>query len=138
MFKHGLSISRDENLSGCLKPLAHPWTLVPESAWTEVGKEVTNIQRRVCETEPIKHSTVQTLLRTLVKRGAVAYDVDDRTFIFYPLVENLKVEQHALQDVIDRIFEGSAENLILSVVKNKYISPKELEKIRELLDKGDS
>ena len=105
--------------------------------WDKKRATAHEITNSLNETETIKHSTVQTLLRTLVKRGAVGYDVDNRTFVFYPLVEDMNVERDVIQDIIDRIFEGSAENMVLSIIKNKYISGEELEKIRELFDNED-
>lgn len=83
--------------------------------------------------EPIAHSTVQTLLRKLEQKGAVDHSIDDRTFIFFPLVEVEKVTKNALQEFIDRIFAGSPGGLVSYLIKNETISPDEMDQIRNLI-----
>ncbi len=87
---------------------------------------------------PIAHSTVQTLLRTLEDKGAIDHDIEDRTFIFYPLVENSNVVKHATERFINRIFNGSADRMISYMVKNQYISQEELKKISDMIDEDSS
>jgi len=64
----------------------------------------------------IAHSTVQTHMRALEKKGAVGHDMDDRTFIFYPLVDTDNVARHAVSDMVDTIFRDRRRlwSLILS------------------------
>ncbi|MFC1552550.1 BlaI/MecI/CopY family transcriptional regulator, partial [Candidatus Latescibacterota bacterium] len=89
------------------------------------------------EFEPIAHSTVQTLLRTLEKKGAIDHEIDDRTFIFYPLVKNEKVVEEELGTFIEKLFAGSTGSMVSYLVKNQYISSDELKKISELFDEKD-
>ncbi|MFC1541676.1 BlaI/MecI/CopY family transcriptional regulator [Candidatus Latescibacterota bacterium] len=87
--------------------------------------------------EPIAHSTVQTILRTLEKKGAIDHDIDDRTFIFYPLVKNEKVVKDELGNFLERLFAGSPGSMVSYLVKNQYISSDELKKISELFEEED-
>jgi len=105
--------------------------------WKKKRATAREITDALNEFEPIAHSTVQTLLRTLEDKGAIDHDVEDRTFIFYPLVNNEKVVKHATHDFIDRIFAGSADSMVSYLVKNQYISPEELKKISKLFDKEE-
>ena len=87
--------------------------------------------------EPTKRSTVQTFLRTLVKKGLVDYEVDDRTFIYYPIVEEKDVAHHAFQHFVEHVFEGSMEGFVSFFVRNNYVPPEKIEKIHRMLDKKD-
>ena len=40
VFKHGLPVRTTEEFCCCLKPLAHPWALIPESTGVQVGQKV--------------------------------------------------------------------------------------------------
>ena len=84
--------------------------------------------------KPTAHSTVQTLLRTLEKKGAVAHDVEHRTFIFRPLVQPGGVRRRATRDLVDRIFDGSPGGLVSYLLEHERIPRKELERIRRLID----
>lgn len=84
--------------------------------------------------EPIAHSTVQTLLRKLEAKGAVSHDIEDRTFVFYPLVQEDCVKQSAICELVDRVFAGSAAGLVAHLVEKGRVSGEELAQIRELID----
>jgi len=96
----------------------------------EITESLNNIQ-------PIAHSTVQTLLRKLEQKGAVDHSIDDRTFIFFPLVEVEKVTKNALQEFIDRIFAGSPGGLVSYLIKNETIPPNEMDQIRNLIEEKE-
>ncbi|MFC1539043.1 BlaI/MecI/CopY family transcriptional regulator [Candidatus Latescibacterota bacterium] len=98
------------------------------------AQEVTDILNK---SEPIKFSTVSTFLRSLVRKGAAAYDVDNRTYIYYPLVKEEEVAEYALNDMIDHVFAGSVDGFVSFIIKNKYFPPDELEKIRKLVEKEE-
>lgn len=89
------------------------------------------------KSEPIAHSTVQTLLRTLEAKGAVAHDVEGRTFVFYPVVDVDKVRQTATRDLLERMFDGSVSNLVSHLLKSERVSAKELKELRRLINEQE-
>ena len=103
--------------------------------WEKRRANAREITMTLNKIEPIAHSTVQTLLRKLEQKGAVDHDVEERTFIFFPLVKAEQVTQHAFRDFVDRIFAGSTGGLVSYLIKNEYISHDELDEVRALLDK---
>ena len=105
--------------------------------WEKGKANARDITLALNKIEPIAHSTVQTLLRKLEVKGAIDHDIEDRTFIFYPLVKSDNVTHHAFQDFVDRIFAGSTGGLVSYLIKNEYISPEELGEIRALLDEKE-
>jgi len=94
------------------------------------AREITDTLNRE---EPIAHSTVQTLLRKLEAKGAVAHDVEDRTFVFYPLVKEESVRQGATRELVNRIFGGSAAGLVAYLLENERVSGEELADIQKLI-----
>jgi BlaI family penicillinase repressor len=85
-------------------------------------------------TEPIAHSTVQTLLRTLQDKGSIEHKVDGRTFVFFPLVQEDKYRGTATRDLLDRAFGGNVSCLVAHLLKNERLSRKELAEIRDLIE----
>jgi BlaI family penicillinase repressor len=83
---------------------------------------------------PIAHSTVQTLLRKLEEKGSIAHDVEHRTFIFYPLVEEDSVTRSATRELVERVFGGDAAGLVAYLLKEERIPSKELSQLRQLID----
>src|SRR4051794_3766081 len=73
------------------------------------AREITDALSR---TEPIAHSTVQTLLRKLEAKGAVTHDVAERTFVFRALCQRSEVTESATRDLLTRLFDGSVYGLV--------------------------
>ena len=105
--------------------------------WDHGRINARDITEKMNESKPIAHSTVQTLLRKLEQKGAVDHDVEERTFIFYPLVKREKVTQYTLRDISDRMFAGSPSALVSNLIKNEKFTAQELAEIKKLLsEKG--
>ena len=95
------------------------------------AQEITDTLNKV---EPVKFSTVSTFLRILVRKGVIGFNIDKRTFIYYPVVKEEDIANHAVMDLIDHVFAGSKEGFVSFILKNKYIESGELKKIREMID----
>ncbi len=87
------------------------------------------------KSEPIAHSTVQTLLRQLENKGSVDHQLDGRTFYFYPVVQEDKVKKSATRELLQGVFEGSVRGLVSHLLDNEKVSAEELAEIRKLIDK---
>lgn len=87
-------------------------------------------------TSPIAHSTVQTLLRKLQDKGAVAHEKRDRTFYFRALVNEVDVTQRASLDFVNQMFKGSVSGLVAHLIENEQISDEELARLRELVNQS--
>ena len=101
--------------------------------WNKKRANAREITDELNKIEPIAHSTVQTLLRKLEAKEAVDHEIDNRTFIFYPLVKAEKVTQSALREFVDRIFAGSPSGLVSYLIKHEKISKEDMQKIRQLI-----
>ena len=95
------------------------------------ARDITDALNRV---QPVAHSTVQTLLRKLEAKGAVGHDVEDRTFLFYPIAKEAKITRSATRELVDRVFGGSVGGLISYLLRNERIPRDELEQLRRLID----
>lgn len=102
--------------------------------WEKKSATAQEITNAINETEPVKHISVQMLLRKLVQKGAIDYDVENRTYIYFPLVNKENAINKAMRNFVDHIFAGSKDDLVLYIIKNEYISEKKLKEIRKILD----
>jgi len=90
--------------------------------WEQKIATAQEITDKLSETEPTKLVNVQMTLKRLVEKGAVSYDVRDRTFIYYPLVDCSDAVRHAVHTFVDRVFDGSVDDLMLSIIDNEMDS----------------
>ncbi len=103
--------------------------------WEQGRSTAREITETLNRAEPIAHSTVQTLLRGLEEKGAVAHEAEGRTFVFFPLVEENQFKQSASRDLVERVFGGNAGTLVAHLLKNENVSRKEIEEIRKLINR---
>ena len=107
--------------------------------WQKVRVNAREITEELNKESPIAHSTVQTLLRKLEHKGAVTHAVEERTFVFRALVKADRVVESVSREVIDRMLDGSAGDLVCYLIKHERISKSELKEIRKLInEKGRS
>ena len=111
--------------------------LIMKALWQKNRATARDITGALQEQVDIAHSTVQTLLRKLEAKKAVGHDVEERTFVFYPLMTEEQVTRTATHDLLSRVFDGSAYGLVACLVRNENLSSKELERIRQLVHTGE-
>ncbi len=109
--------------------------LIMQVLWDRGRATAREITETINASQPIAHSTVQTLLRGLEKKGSISHKVDERSFVFFPLVEQDKFVETATRDLIERVFGGSAGTLVTHLLKHENVSRKELDEIRKLIDR---
>jgi BlaI family penicillinase repressor len=95
------------------------------------AREITDVLNG---SEPVAHSTVQTLLRQLEAKGAVGHEADSRTFVFFPRLKEDKVKRTAARDLLERVFGGNVGSLVAHLLKNERLSRSELDELQRLID----
>ncbi len=78
-------------------------------------------------------TTTYTVLKKCVERGAV--ERTEPGFVCRPLVTHEQVQAYETDELIDRMYGGSADRLVASLLGRQRLSPQELERLRELLDR---
>jgi len=107
---------------------------IMQSLWGRsraVARDITDDLNRF---EPIAHSTVQTLLRRLERRGVIGHDAEGPTFVYYPIARNENVVRQAIDEFLGRIFAGSPRGMVSYLLKHRLVSPEELRELSELAD----
>ena len=95
------------------------------------ARQITDILDR---TNPVAHSTVQTMLRVLQEKGLVSHRSEDRVFIFRAECAQGDVAGSLARDLVTRVFDGSVYKLMCQLVEEEKIPADELQRIRTLLD----
>jgi len=102
--------------------------------WDRGRANAREITEALNDTEPVAHSTVQTLLRQLETKGAVGHDAQDRTFVFYPRLKEDRVKRTATRELLERVFGGNVGSLVAHLLKNERLSRDELDELHRLID----
>ena len=101
--------------------------------WETGPANVQTVQQRL-ERE-LAYTTVQTMLNVLHRKGKARRTLKDKAYFYRPAVSRSQVVGHAVGDLIDRMFGGSAESLVMSLVETRQLTPEKLSRLKELLEK---
>jgi len=85
----------------------------------------------VAQQRALKDSTIRTILRTLEEKGYLTHEVDGRTFVYQPVDTKRNVAVQAARQLIDRFCGGSVEDLLVGLVDNQVLEPKQLQRLAE-------
>ena len=89
---------------------------------------------RAALTDDITHNTVQKMLSILRDKGHVAHAEEGRMHRFHALVEREEAGTSAFGRLMDKMFAGSAEALLLHFVQDRRLTRADLERVRRVLD----
>jgi BlaI family transcriptional regulator, penicillinase repressor len=104
--------------------------------WDTAPANVQMVQQRL--KRHLAYTTVQTMLNILQRKGKVKRTLKDRAYFYRPVVSRSRVTREHITDIVDRLFGGSAESLVMSLVETKHLTPKKLARLQKLLgESGD-
>jgi BlaI family transcriptional regulator, penicillinase repressor len=79
--------------------------------------------------ETTAFNTVQTLLRIMEAKQLVAHHAEGRTFIYTPLFSR----EESASRFLDRVFDGAASELMLSLLRAERVPTTELDRMHDLI-----
>jgi BlaI family penicillinase repressor len=82
------------------------------------------------------YNTILTMMRKLEGKGYLAHDTQGRTFVYRSVLDKCHARRSLLGAMVDRLFNGSAAQLVNSLVEEGRISERELAEIRKILGKA--
>jgi predicted transcriptional regulator len=80
---------------------------------------------------PLAYTTVQTMLNILERKGKLRRELQGRAYVYSAKVTEAKALGQGLRDLIDRMFGGSSEELVMSLLKDGQIDAKKLAELTE-------
>lgn len=86
----------------------------------------------------LAHTSVITILEIMVKKGLVKRTKRKNANFYRPTVERSAIEKQELGDLLGRVFNGSPEKLMLSLLDSKRLDEEDLQEIKRLISAYES
>ena len=100
--------------------------------WRTGPANVQTVQREL--NRELAYTTVQTMLTVLHRKKKVKRTLKDKAYIYRPAVSQSKLTGHAVSELIDRWFSGSAEGLVMSLIEARHLTPKTLARLNQMVE----
>ena len=95
---------------------------------------VQEVQERLASSNKLAYTTVQTMLNVLHRKGKVRRTQAERAFRYKTAVSRSKAVGQSVRDLVDRVFGGSAEALVMSLMETKQLTPEALARIGTMIE----
>jgi predicted transcriptional regulator len=102
--------------------------------WEGGPATVQVVRERLAGERDLAYNSVQTMLNVLHKKGKVRRLRQGRAFEYAPVVSRLQAARQATTDLVQRMFDGSAESLVMSLVEARHLTPERLARLSALVD----
>jgi BlaI family penicillinase repressor len=103
--------------------------LVMDHVWAHPNTTAEACREGVAGQRVLKESTMRTVLHNLEEKGYVTHTVEGRTYVYRPVETKRNAAVRATQQIIDRFCGGSAEELLIGLVDNQVLKPRQLQQL---------
>jgi predicted transcriptional regulator len=100
------------------------WRLGPST----VGAVQEELEQRLA------YTTVQTMLNILVKKGKLTRALAGQAYTYSATVSRAKAAGHAVRDLVERMFGGSSEELVMSLLQSGELDAQKIAELSRRLD----
>ena len=99
---------------------------------------VKSVNQIICKNREVGYTTTLKLMQIMFDKGLLNRKRDGKTHIYASAVSQEKTQRQLLDKFVDAAYHGSAMNLVMQLLGNRKSSKKELDQIRDYLDKIES
>ncbi len=103
--------------------------------WADGPSTVRDVHEKLAETKDAGYTTTLKQLQVMYEKQLVSREASGKTHIYKAAVDQQKTQGQMVQRLIDSVFNGSAMGLVLQALGNHKPTEKEVELIKQYLDK---
>ncbi len=122
---------KSDNKSDSLTPLELE---IMHVLWDTGPANVQTVQQAL--KRELAYTTVQTMLNILERTGKAKRTLKNRAYFYKPAVSRKQVIGKHVNDVVERLFGGSAESLVMSLLETKHLTPEKLAHLQRLVEEA--
>ena len=102
--------------------------------WERGPSTVREVQSELEPQRRTGYTTTLKLMQIMLEKGLLCRDESQRTHVYKAAVSRDKTQRQMVGQLLDQVFAGSAQQLVLAALSSQPSSPAELAEIRKLLD----
>jgi len=108
---------------------------IMEYLWQHGEASAKDIAAEMARTVGWSKTTTYTVLKKCVEKGAVARQ--EPGFVCTPLIDMAQVQEYETRELINKMYQGSADLLVASLIGQQKLSGEEIARLKALVDRLD-
>jgi predicted transcriptional regulator len=109
---------------------------IMQAIWKLGASSVNDVQKAL--PQKLAYTTVQTMLNILERKGKLKRKLRGRAFVYSATFTEARATRHAVRDLVDRMFGGSTDELVMSLIKSRQIDTKRLAELTRRLQEENA
>ena len=105
--------------------------------WGLERATVRDVYEALRERRKIAYTTVMTMMNILEEKKHLKKRAQDRAYVYQATRPRSEVIKAMVREFVERVFNGSAEPLLVHLIKDRRLSPKDLEKISRVIEEAE-
>src|SRR5438067_8622121 len=101
--------------------------------WRTGASTVRGVYEDLLDRRKIAYTTVMTMMNILEQKGYLKKTQKDRAYVYQATRPQKQVIRGMVREFVDRVFNGSAEPLLLHLVEDRHVSEQDLGEIRRMM-----
>ena len=101
--------------------------------WERQTTTVRDVYEALLERRKVAYTTVMTMMKILEQKGYLIRNQVDRAYVYRPAEPKNRVIRAMVRDFVNRVFNGSAEPLLVHLIEDRHLTADEIEEIRRLM-----
>src|ERR1700676_4680165 len=106
--------------------------------WDSDAVTVRDVNEALLEKRRLASTTVMTMMNILEQKGHLEKTQEERAYVYRSTKPRNQVIRGMVREFVNRVFNGSAEPLLLHLVEDRKLSEKDIDEIRTLIRKERS
>ncbi len=102
--------------------------------WSRGPSTVREVYEALNEKRPVGYTSVLKFLQIMTTKGTVRRDESQRAHVYQACLPAEQTKQQLAGDMLQRVFEGSASQLMMHALAGRKASHQEIQELRRLLD----
>lgn len=110
---------------------------VLDALWEQHPASANEIIQRLNQNKIWHEKTVKTLLSRLVKKHVVDFGKQQRSYLYFPLVERNTITQKESKSLVSRLFGGKVAPLVAGFANSDSLSQEDVDELKLLIKKWE-
>ena len=114
-------------------PMSEAQREIMEIFWQRGEAGVGEVWRTLAKRRQVARNTILTLITRLADKGWLVPRREGNAFRYTPAFPKQRSQAEEIRRLVDTVFDGSAECLVMTLLEGGGLSPDEAERIREMI-----
>ena len=110
---------------------------VMDALWQGYPASASEIIERLNRDKFWHEKTVKTLLSRLVKKQAIDFEKEQRSYRYFPLVDKAAYVAKESNNLLSRLFSGRVAPLVAGFVESQSMSKQDIEELKAVIEKWE-